>query len=330
MLVLLLLACQNDNDRPADPEAEAVLAVKEHVTVELDALHASARAIQTAAPDLAGWSAGETDALQAAWKDARIAYEHVEGAIAVLFPDLDFATDERYDGFLAEGPDDAPFDDQGVIGVHAVERIAWADAIPAEVVAFEEGLPGYTAARFPATEAEAGDFAELLCGRLVDDVGAMVDGFAPVALDSAAAFRGVIGSMEEQAEKVNLAGAGQDESRYAQHTLADMRANLAGAETVYAAFQPWVLATDGGDALDADILAGFARVEAAYAAIPGEAVPPVPATWNPDAPTEADLATPYGQLWAVIIVEADPSVAGSLVERLTAAADLLGIPQLAG
>lgn len=326
--LLLLLACNNDNDKAEDPEAAAILAVKDETTVQLQALAQSALDIQQNAPGLAGWTAGDTTAIEASWRDARVAYERVEGAIAVLFPDLDAATDERYDGFLAEGPDDDLFDGEHVTGVHAIERIVWAGRHPAEVVAFESALPYYTAAVFPASEEEASRFRDELCGQLVIDTATMRDDFGPVALDAAAAFRGVIGSMAEQYEKVALAATGEDESRYAQHTVGDMRANLAGGRAVFDAFVPWIQTTEGGDALIAEIEAGFDRVQAAYDDVPGDAMPAVPPTWNPDAPSDADLATPYGQLFLLLSEEADPTISGSFVERLGAAADQLGIPQL--
>lgn len=330
MIALLLLACGNDNDKATDLEAQAILDVKATTTAELEALAAAALALQAAAPapDADGWGPGETAGMESAWKDARASYERVEGAIAVLFPDLDASTDERYDGFLAEGPDDDLFDGEHVTGVHAVERIVWADRHPTHVVAFESALAHYTPAAFPATQEEAARFQDALCQRLVDDTATMRDDFAPLALDAAAAFRGVIGSMAEQYEKVALAYTGEDESRYAQHTLADMRANLEGGAAVFAAFEPWLAAQDGGADVIASVHDGFDRVEAGYGAIAGDAIPAVPATWNPDAPTEADLATPYGQLFTLLSTEADPTVDGSLVAAMEDAADLLGIPQI--
>ncbi len=330
MILSLLIACQNDNDQAVDPETAAILAVKDYTAGQLDGLAGAALAIQAAAPspDADGWGAGETADVEASWSDARNAYERVEGAIAVLFPDLDASTDERYDGFIAEGPDEDLFDGEGVIGVHAIERIVWADRHPDYVVAFESALPFYTPAAFPASEAEAAAFRDELCQRLVDDTATMASEFAPLALDSAAAFRGVIGSMAEQYEKVALASTGEDESRYAQHTLADMRANLEGGEEVFGAFDAWLEATEGGEAVHDEIHAGFERVAAGYAAVSGDAIPTVPETWNPDAPSEADLATDYGKLWAMLSTEADPTIEGSLVARMGAAADLLGIPQI--
>ncbi len=328
LIAPLLGACSNDNDKALDLETAAILTVKDETDAQLDALVTAAEAFQEAAPDAAGWAAGDLEGMERSWKQARVAYERIEGAIAVLFPNLDAATDERYDGFLAEGADADLFDAEGVIGVHALERIVWAGRHPDWVVAFEENLPGYAPAAFPATDVDATRLRTSLAQRLVDDTRTMRDSFAPLALDTPAAFRGVIGSMAEQYEKCLLAQTGEDESRYAQHTLADMRANLAGGQATYAAFQPWLLATDGGAAIDADVLAGFARVDAAYAALAGEAIPTVPSTWNPDAPSAEDLATGYGQLWTLLSFEADPTQEGSLVGAMLAAADLLGIPQI--
>lgn len=323
-MILLLLACTKS---PAELESDAILAVKDETDVQLHALADAAVALREAAPDAAGWSAADTADAEAAWRDARTAYERVEGAIAVLFPDLDASTDERYDGFLADGPDDYLFDAEGVRGVHAIERILWAGRHPDYVVAFESGLPYYVPAAFPADEAEIGDFRDSLCAQLVTDTATLRDQFAPVALDSAAAFRGVIGSLAEQREKVDLAASGEDESRYAQHTLGDMRANLAGGRATFDAFTPWLEALDGGALID-EVNAGFDRVDAAYDALSGDAVPAVPSTWNPDAPSDSDLATDYGQLWSLLQLEADPDSPGSLVERMGAAAELLGIPQI--
>jgi iron uptake system component EfeO len=296
---------------PTDP----VLAVKADIDEQLGLLADAAVALQAAAPaaDDDGWNraddAAAVAAMETGWKKARVAYERVEGAIAVLFPDLDAATDERYDGFIEAGADDNLFDGDGVTGIHAIERIVWSDRIPAHVLAFEEALPNSSPAAFPTTAQEAGDFKEALVARLVTDTARMRDDFAPLALDPSAAFRGVIGSLEEQREKVALASTGEDESRYARHTLADMRANLLGGQTTW------------GEA-------GFARVQAAYDDLDGDAIPAVPSTWNADAPSADDLATPYGRLFTLLSTEADPDNADNLVSAMNAAADLLGIPQL--
>jgi len=313
--MILLLACTFDNDRTTGPELE----VKEYIQDELSGLADAAVDLQSAAPDT--W--GDTSDMEKSWYQVRDHYEHIEAAIAVLFPDLDVSTDQRYDYFITTGPDENPFDGEGVVGNHAIERILWADRMPEPVLRFESALPYYSPAASPANAEETAAFREELCGRFVDDTRDMSEQFAPLTLDTAAAFRGVISSMAEQYEKTNLAATGEDESRYSQHTLGDMRANLAGGQRIFEAFKPEL----EDEALASEIEGGFARVSGAYDAISGNAIPQIPDTWNPDAPTEADLQTPYGQLWSVISVEADPTIPGSLVTNLETAAEKLGIPQ---
>lgn len=331
-LVPFAIACASSEDGSDDPETQATLSVKEYVGSELDALLESATRIQTAAPapDADGWNAtadaAAVDQMRTSWHDARVSYERVEGAIAVLFPDLDAATDERYDGFIAEAPDADLFDGAGVTGVHGIERILWADAHPTWVVAFESALPGYVAASYPATEAEADQFKNGLAAQLVTDTTTMRDDFEPLALDAAAAYGGVIGSMAEQVEKISLGATGEDESRYAQHTLEDMRANLEGGREIYDAFVPWLREEDGGAEIDAEIQARFDAVAAAYDALPGDALPAVPDGWDEADPSDEHLATEYGQLWQLLTNESNPTAAGGLAERMLAAADLMEIP----
>jgi iron uptake system component EfeO len=322
----------DDGDGGGDPEAQAILSVKEYVGAELDALVDASTRIQTAAPapDADGWNAtadaAAVDGMRTSWHDARVSYERVEGAIAVLFPDLDAATDERYDGFIAEAPDPQLFDGTGVTGVHAIERILWADAHPTWVVEFESALPEYVAASFPATEADADQFKNGLAAQLVTDTNTMRDDFEPLALDAASAYGGVIGSMAEQVEKISLGATGEDESRYAQHTLEDMRANLEGGREIYAAFVPWLREQEGGAELDGQIQARFDAVAAAYDALSGNALPAVPDGWNEAEPTDEHLATEYGQLWLLLTTESDPMAMGGLSERMLAAAELMDIP----
>ena len=334
--VLLAVGCDNP-DLDGDPQAQALASVKAYISGELQGLHDASVALQTAAPapDADGWNINDDTAavlaMQDEWRNARAGYERVEGAIAVLFPDLDAATDERYDGFIAEAADDNLFDGDGVTGVHGIERILWSDEIPASVVTFEEGLgPNYSPAAFPATETEATDFKTKLTGRLVVDTQTMVDDFEPINLAIETAYRGVLGSMEEQFEKVSLAGTGEDESRYSQHTLADMRFNLEGGRAIFAAFKPaFEEKGDDGLALFDDIDGAFDRAEAKLVDIGGDAIPAVPATWNPDAPSEDDKATPYGQLFLFFENETDFDNAESFVSLFGDGADLLEIPQLA-
>jgi iron uptake system component EfeO len=316
------------------PQEQALLDVKDYIQENLNTLHEAVVALQkdAPAPDADGWNATQDAAavqkMRTDWKKARIAYEHVEGAIAILFPEYDVSTDERYDGFIATDPDDNLFDGEGVTGIHAAERILWSDSTPQRVVDFEKGLTYYQAASFPTNETQAREFKEKLLGRLVADVNDMKTQFGPLALDSSAAFRGVIGSMGEQIEKANKAASGEEESRYAQYTLADMRANVEAGVSIYGFFKPWLLSQKGGEALDAKVTAGFKRIQDHYASMQGEALPEVPATWSSENPSDQDLATPFGLLYQRLTHEAEPENVGSLVDSMNASADLLGIPRL--
>lgn len=327
----LLVACGTALDKKVQEE-KATVAVKANIATELEKLLAGAKAMQAAAPapDANGWNrtddAAAVAALENAWKTTRVSYEKIEGAIAVLFDGLDVSTDQRYDFFVETQPDNNLFDDTVVTGMHGIERILWSDRQPPRVVAFEQGLTHFKAAAFPSTQAEADDFKNKLCKKLVDDVQKMKDDFAPLALDASTAFRGVIGSMEEQAEKTHLASTGEEESRYSQHTLADMRANLEGGLVSYGAFASWLKQEKGGTDLDAKIRAAFAKVKAKYDSISGDAIPEVPEDFDPQ--NETSLATPYGQLYTLVEDEANPERNGSLVNLMTQAADLLKIPQL--
>ena len=334
LLSLIAPAVGCGQDTSGSPEAQALATVKQQITTQLGNLVAASVALEAAAPtpDADGWNdqadAAAVTTMRTQWAAARIAYEEVEGAIAVLFPDYDASTDQRYDGFLETAPDTDLFDGVGVTGIHAIERILWAGRAATSVVTFESSLTGYVAAAFPSNLTEATEFRDGLAARLVTDVKAVQTMFAPLTLDTAAAFRGVIGSLGEQIEKITLAADGQDESRYARHTLADMRANLAGGKNTYGAFRDWVRGLSGGAALDAEILAGFDRVSGLYTAVSGDALPAVPAGFNPDSPTAAQLDTPYGRIFAGLSTESDPANSASLVSKMSAAADQLGIPNL--
>jgi iron uptake system component EfeO len=329
-------ACSNDDDGGSDVDLEksAIRGTKNYVAGELDKLAAASEAIQKAAPaaDEDGWNpkddAQAVEKMRAAWADARDAYERVEGSIAILFDGLDVSTDERYDGFIeGDGPDDDLFDGKGVTGMHAIERILWAGDHPATVVEFESALDGYKEAAFPSNEAEAEKFKNELAKRLVDDTHEMLDSFKPFALDPQTAFRGVIGSMEEQLEKVTLATTAQDESRYAQRTLDDMRANLEGGEKVYAAFREWVKA-DAGDEVDAKIMAGFKSIEKAYADNKGPAIPAPPEDFDSMDPSDADLKTPFGKLYGLLTTETDVMSKTSLISVMDSAANDMNLEEL--
>jgi len=144
--------------------------------------------------------------------------------------------------------------------------------------------------------------------------------------------------MNEQHEKVNLAATGEEESRYSQRTLGDLRANLEGTTAIYGLFRDWLKSrpADGtkaggqtGTATDAAITAGFASLGVQYAALPGDAIPAPPPTWSAETPSAADLQTPFGTLFKAVADAVDPTRAGSVVDQMNKGAILLGIPAFA-
>jgi len=333
VLALTLAGCGKGDDQAQQARVER--GMKAWLVVELRHFRSAAADLQRAAPTPSGrgWSVVEDaqaiQQMKEAWGRARQAYELIEGAIAPLFPDSDTATDARYDDFVAAlgvAGDPDPFDDRGVVGVHAIERVLWADSVPRETVAFESRLPGYRVAAFPASAADARDFKLQLAAKLVTDIEQLERQLEPVELDIAFAFRGLIDLTNEQLEKVDRAATGREESRYAQSTLRDLRANREGCLAAYRLFQPWLLARGRSD-LDAQVMTGFARLAQAYDALPGAAIPRPPEAWSTLAPKPEHSDTPFGKLFFVVRRETDDQLPGSLSHGLMTVADALGLPK---
>jgi iron uptake system component EfeO len=330
-LVLFVAACGGTSD--SDYKADVVTGMQDSISVDLQNLITAAQALQAAAPTGHGWDATSDAAalisMKSAWRDARTAYEHVEGATAPIFPDEDYTMDARYDDFLAKiGPsgDQDLFDDQGATGMHSIERVLYAPTIRQEVIAFESQLPGYKAAAWPTNEAEANEFKTKLCQKLIDDAQQLHDEWTPANIDIGPAFQGLVGLMNEQKEKVNLAATGEEESRYANATLFDLRNNLAGTTKIYDLFQPWI-ESKGGD-MDGNIQTGFKNLDDLYTASgQGDSLPATPDTWSSDMPTSTDLATPFGMLWAGVHQAVDPTADGSVVFEMNQVAVELGFPE---
>lgn len=328
--------CSSDDDEPSDPAAEVTAGMHRVLLEDVKRLHEAAVAISTNAPSPTdrGWSETEdADALAAttdAWLEARGAYERIEGALAPLFPDIDAAIDARYEDFMEElGSDGDPdlFDDQGVTGMHAIERILFAHEMPSDVIAVESAVPGYTPAAWPANADEAAEFKTKLSARLVTDTQTLLDQWTPQRIDLGGAFGGLIALMNEQREKVIKAASEEEESRYARRTMADLRENLAGTRAIYALFSDWVKSKQGGPELDAEVNAAFEELETAYAAVQGDAMPPLPADWSSETPSDDDLQSDFGKLYVTVQAAVDPNRPGSAVDAMNRVAVLLGFPQ---
>jgi iron uptake system component EfeO len=319
----------------AEFRAEVVADLHASIADELDDLVQATHEIQAAAPTHAWDALGDATAIarmRDAWRRTRIAYEHVEGATVPLFRELDVALDARYDDFLAMiGPagDHDLFDASGVVGMHAVERILYSQNIRPSIIAFEAGLLGYEPAAFPTSDGQALAFKTELVQKLVDDATALRDQWLPTMIDIGVAYRGLVGLMNEQEQKIIQAATGAEESRYANITLFDLRNNLAGTKGLYDAFRQWIWSRPSASDAQNMIEARFRSLTTLYGAIPGDALPPVPPGWSSEHPSPADLATQFGTLWAAVMHEVDPLTDGSIVFEMNRIAKVLGLPQFA-
>jgi iron uptake system component EfeO len=338
---LALAACSSDdsNSGPktdAEYEADVTKGMHDTLLTDIQALHQAAIAIEQAAPTHAWDATADADAIQAMidpWIQTRTSYEKTEGALAPNFPDIDYEIDARYDDFLAvlgDAGDQDLFDDQGVTGMHAIERIIYAPTTPASVIAFESNpvnFPGYKAAAWPATDDEAMEFKTKLCARLVTDTQTLLDEWAPSNIDLGGSFQGLVSLMNEQREKVSKAATDEEESRYSQRTMADIRDNLTGTKEIYALFQPWLATKDTGNTVDNEVEAAFSELDDAYSQVSGDAIPQPPDDWSSEDPPADALATPFGELWSAVEASVDPNRAGSAVDGMNRAATELGFPQ---
>lgn len=330
-----LAGCIDKTD--ADFRAEIAASMHTAMTQNLADMVQAARELQAAAP-LHGWNvvtdAASISKMREAWKRVRVAWEQVEGAVAPMFPDLDFTMDSRYEDFLrASGSQGDPylFDANGVIGMHAIERILFAPVTRPEVVAFERTLPGYTQSAYPATDNEAIAFKTQLVQRLIDDATQLQSSWKPEDVNIAAAYQGLVDLMKEQQDKVNLAASGAEESRYSNITLVDLRNNLTGTHTVYDLFREWIDSKSSAVSSDQQIQTRFSSLQTAYSSTTsGDALPDVPAGWDPAHPSADALSTPFGTLWQEVHDSVDPTSQGSVVFEMNRIAELLGFATATG
>jgi len=330
-LLLVLTGCSMKDKTDAEFGADVVSSMHQFLLGAVQELNNAARDLQAAAPSTAGRGWNDSDqaavaSMKKAWIRTRMTWEQAEGTLAPLFHTLDQSLDGRYEEFLALHADDDLFDGQGVTGMHAIERIVYAPEIPASVTTQEMALTGYEAAAWPATEAEAAEFKTKLCEQLVADSQTLVDEWQPRAIDLPGVFAGLTALMNDQQEKVKLAANHEEESRYSQRTMGDLRANLAGTRAVYGLFVPWLLAKPYGDAMDVKVQEAFDRLEETYAGVPGDAIPAPPPSWSSTMPTPDDQQSPFGQLYSSVVLEVDASHADSAAATMHRVADALGLP----
>jgi iron uptake system component EfeO len=326
-----LAGCIDKTD--ADFRAEIAASMHTAMTQNLADMVQAARELQAAAP-IRGWNvvadAAAINKMRDAWKRMRVAWEQVEGAVAPMFNDLNITMDSRYEDFLlAPGSHGDPylFDANGVIGMHAIERILFAPVTRSEVVAFESALSGYRQAAYPATDNEAIAFKTQLVQRLIDDASLLASSWRPEDVNIAAAYQGMVDLMDEQQDKVRRAANGGEESRYSNITLADLRNNLTGTHQAYDLFREWIQSKSSAVSSDQRVQDQFSSLKDVYALTPGESLPAAPPGWAPGNPT---LDSDFGKLWQHVHDSVDPDSQGSVVFEMNRIADLLGFAAVSG
>jgi iron uptake system component EfeO len=336
VLALGVAGCGSGAKSDADFKAEIIAKMHDLVLADVQSLNQASRDAQAAAPlpPDRGWDATADqmaiDQMKAAWGRMRTAWEQMEGVLEPAFPDLDAALDSRYDELLAAlapAGDVDLFDGQGVIGMHAVERILYAPDTPAAVVAQESQLAGYAPAAWPASADQARELKMGLYAQVTSDSERLVERWMPYAVDLPQSFQGLTRLMSAQAEKVSLAADRQQESRYSQRTMADLRDNLAGTKAIYELFVPWLTSKPNGPAINAEVQTAFDRLSQTYSTVAGDAIPQPPDTWSSTLPSVADQQTPFGQLYLSVVQEVDASRAGSAVDAMNNVARTLGLPE---
>jgi iron uptake system component EfeO len=334
-LTAALAACAEKTD--ADYRTEVTASMHSSITSDLAALVSAAHDLQTAAPSRAWNPAADTAAItrmRESWGRMRGSWEHVEGAIQLMFAGFNETLDSRYEDFLrdiGDRGDQDLFDDEGVIGMHAVERILFAPRTRPEVVAFERRLPGYKIAAYPATDNEAIAFKTQLVQRLIDDAEALASGWRPDDIDIGAAYHGLVDLMIEQQDKVDLAVTGEEESRYANVTMADLRNNLTGTNKVYELFREWIRSkASAAESSDQQVVKKLSALMDVYLLTASDSLPDVPPGWSSTDPTPEALDTPFGALWQQIRDSVDPNNSSSVVHEMTRIGTLLGFMVPAG
>jgi iron uptake system component EfeO len=333
-LALAAPACQADNDRvlaDAAREEEAIASTRALLVVHAETLHDSVVALCAAAPAPAegGWVHPRDDAaikaMMASWQEARLGYDGLAGVMSRLPPERALDLDARYEQALEAGPDPDPFDQRGFIGLHALERVLWAERVPAAVLAYEGTLEGALAPAFPASKDEATRFRDELCARAVEDTGAVEGEVEALSLDALEAYAIVDRLADGQIDMLSEAGEQREASRYAGFTLADLRARLSTAAAVQAAFRPWLGTKSTGPHVDEEVQSALDRLDKQYAAYGTDALPAPPEGWSNTAFSEEALKSPFGRLYAVVVNETNSDLDGSLTHSWHECATLLGI-----
>ncbi|MFO0760153.1 MAG: imelysin family protein [Byssovorax sp.] len=326
--------CSADNDlvlADAALDAQAAADGKAYLVDRVEALHDHLEALCKAAPAPAadGWvSPRDTPAIQAmraSWHEARRAHQALEGVLLLHFPDLAASLDGSYEDALAAGPDPELVDDRGFTGLHAIERILWADRMPAGVAKEEAALPGALPAAFPSTEEQAIDFRDELCAGAVHDaeeLEAAIEGLPLGSPEIQAIARELV---EIQADRVIEAGEGHPSSPYAGRSLLDLTDGLAAARAMHEVFLPWLATKAEGPHVAAEAADAFDRLAMRYMAAGVDALPAPPSGWSDTAYNDEQLQSPFGLIFMAVMNETNLGIDGSVAHSVEEAGALLGV-----
>lgn len=302
-------------------EAEAVAQLRVTTKIQLDRVTTNAAMLLTLAPTEA-WStsdASRLEAMRASYIVLRDAYVQSEGLFAVLAPNLGPSIDRLYEQAIGDVRDEAPFDAQGFAGLHAIERILWAEMQRMSVEAAEEAILGYSRPEFPKSKDDADAFRQKMLTDAQTQLAQAIAAIIGATIDFTTGMKVVRVTAERQLAKVTVEAPGKDVSRYSDRTLADLRSNFAGARAIYGSLLAHLRTLPGGRALDDAIAARFTAIDARYAALPGDALPEMPATWTA---TNADDGSEFGKLYVFVRNECDANNRAGLIALLNEAEQL--------
>lgn len=298
-----------------NPKLQAQAALKAQVATQLVVLHQQAVALYAAAPTPGpnGWNAttasSQLQSMKDIWRQARDAYERNENTLEDIFPDIDHDINGRYEDAIAQsGVVTDLFSGDQFSGMHAIERILWSNSVSTEALQFESTLPGYQPPSFPSNQQESSEFVTGLLARFESDTQNQIERWAAGSESTGVALDRLTDSAGVPSVFLYLDATQQQEDRYSQETLADMRANIIGAQACFDTFSIWLNAKGWPD-LQASVDADYQTELTVADKFPGMQVPPAPEGWNGADPTPLDLRTPYGQLYTAMNA---PNLGGDL------------------
>lgn len=306
-LALTVVAAGCGSQDPSGSD-DVAISFRGYFRTHLVALSDALENLAVHAPRDRAWNAQADPALvermRTAWKAAHRAAVAVTEPLSELFPQagrMDSNWDREIDRVQR---DENPFDDIGVTGLHAIERILWADVVSEMVLTVERRHEGYAMARTPATAKEAADYATQLVGGLHRDAQALAEASSVPGYDLGFAEKAVKLQARALLRMVIVGGEpGRSESRYSDTStdaLVDQLGALAGTwKILRAALRRQGVPVGSFQVADA----GLERVHAAVAAIGPGPIPARPEGFNPFHPTQEDRESAFGRLYFSVEAE---------------------------